>query len=56
MNAYRITIETMNEQYEYEYVEDCNSREEARERGLALAVEDGMDAESWYDIRIEELL
>lgn len=53
MHEYRVTIETLDEAYEY--IVDADTREDASEEGCALAIWDGMDQTRYHWVNVESL-
>lgn len=53
VGEYRVTIESMKEQYEYNVEDETEAG--AKQQARALAVNDGLDTDAWYSIACEEL-
>lgn len=50
---YRVTIDTMDEQYEYNV--EATDEIGARQQALDLAYDGGLDHDKWHSIKVEEL-
>jgi hypothetical protein len=53
VNEYRVTIDTMDEQYLYEV--DAYDEEHARAEAEYLALIDGLNMPRWYDSQVDLL-